>query len=249
MDIFSGGLDVATNVNADDVYCNDINTYVIQIYKAFQELTIEELLKYIDRTIEENGLTQTDKDAYIKFRTHYNQTKNPLDLYILACYSFNYQFRFNSKHEFNNPFGKDRSWFNPTMRANLIQFHHNIKDLRFTSVNFKDYDVSFLKKGDFFYADPPYTITTGSYNDGKRGFEGWSTEDDLRLFNLLDFLDTKGVKFALSNASEHKGLKNQELIDWKIKYHTHNINYNYNNSNYQAKNKENVTKEILVTNF
>lgn len=249
VDIFSGGLDVATNVSADSIYCNDINTHVIQIYKAFQKLTIEELLKYIDETIKENNLSQTDKDAYIKFRTHYNQTKNPLDLYILVCYSFNYQIRFNNKHEFNNPFGKNRSWFNPTMRANLIQFHHNIKGFHFTSVNFKDYDISFLKKEDFFYADPPYRITTGSYNDGKRGFEGWFVEDDLKLFELLDSLNAKGIKFAMSNASEHKGQKNQELIDWKDKYYTHNIIYNYNNSNYQAKNKENITKEILVTNF
>ena len=121
VDLFAGGLDVATNINAKNTYCNDINTYVIEIYKAFQNKTIDKLLKYIDETIMSNSLNQTDANAYNEFRKKYNISKNSLDLYILVCYSFNYQFRFNNNHEFNNPFGKDRSWFNPTMRENLIK--------------------------------------------------------------------------------------------------------------------------------
>lgn len=249
VDLFAGGLDVATNINAKSIYCNDINNYVIDIYKAFQQKSIDELLKYIDTIIKNNELTKTNNEEYNKFRKHYNKTKNPLDLYILVCYSFNYQFRFNSKHEFNNPFGKDRSWFNPTMRENLIKFHSNIKECKFTCMNFKDFDISNLQKEDFLYADPPYRITTGSYNDGKRGFEGWSLDDDIALFQMLDKLDAQGVKFALSNVSEHKGNINKELIEWKKKYHTHRINFHYNNSNYQTKNIEKVTKEILVTNY
>ena len=37
----------------------------------------------------------TNKDCFEKFRKHYNLTKNPEDLFILLCYSFNYQIRFN----------------------------------------------------------------------------------------------------------------------------------------------------------
>ena len=249
VDLFAGGLDVAINIHADTVYCNDINHHVIGIYETFQNMTIGELLKYIDETIDRYHLTMTDEEAYRTFRTHYNQTRDPLDLYILVCYSFNYQFRFNSRHEYNNPFGKNRSSFNPVMRENLIKFHERIKNIRFQTRNFKDYDISSLGEGDFLYADPPYLITCGSYNDGKRGFEGWSQEDDLLLFDLLDRLDAHGVKFALSNVSEHKGTRNKALIKWKAGYHTHRMNFNYNNSNYQSTSRENVTKEILVTNY
>ncbi len=55
-----------------------------------------------------------------------------------------------------------------------------------------------LTKKDFIYADPPYRVSTGSYNDGKRGFEGWSLEDDLILFDMLDCLNKNGIRFALS---------------------------------------------------
>lgn len=249
VDLFAGGLDVSINVKAKHTYCNDINNYVIGIYQAFQELTIDELLEKIDKTIKDNNLSSTNQEAYIEFRNKYNETKDPLDLYVLVCYSFNYQFRFNGNHEYNNPFGKDRSSFNPVMRQNLINMHNRITGYNFQNMNFKDYDFSSLGAGDFVYCDPPYLISCGAYNDGKRGFEGWSADDDKKLFEILDKLDKQGVKFALSNVIEHKGEKNEALIEWKKKYHTHKINFNYNNSNYQAKNKENKTVEVLITNY
>ena len=45
VDLFAGGLDVAINIHADTVYCNDINHHVIGIYEAFQNMTIGELAK------------------------------------------------------------------------------------------------------------------------------------------------------------------------------------------------------------
>ena len=252
-DLFAGGCDVCANVNTNNIFANDINFFVVDIFKEFQKLSIEELLKEIDNLIEFWDLNMTNKDSYIKFRSHYNslpvEKRNPIELYVLVCYSFNYQFRFNNKHEFNNPFGKNRSSFNPKMRQNLINFHAKIKGITFSSSNFHDINLDFLEKDDFLYADPPYRITTGSYNDGKRGFEGWSVNDDRELFNLLDDLNSRDVKFALSNVTEHKGEKNNELIEWKKKYYTHEINYNYNNSNYHSQSKNYQTQEVLITNY
>ena len=64
----------------------------------------------------------------------YNKSteKDPIDLFILICYSFNHQIRFNSKGEYNMPFGKNRSQFNKTIEQNLINFHKTIKDVIFT---------------------------------------------------------------------------------------------------------------------
>lgn len=252
-DLFAGGCDVCTNVTANQIFANDINFFVIDIYRTFQALTIDELLTAIDTIINQWQLSMQNEAGYLALREHYNATpiesRNPIELYVLVCYSFNYQFRFNNSRSFNNPFGRDRSSFNPTMRENLITFHRKLANIHFSSLNFHDLDLEFLRQGDFLYADPPYRITTASYNDGKRGFEGWTVDDDLFLFDLLDRLDRQGVKFALSNVTEHKGHQNRELMRWKRQYHTHKINYNYNNSNYQAQNTELVTKEVLITNY
>lgn len=249
VDLFCGGLDVSTNINARNKYANDINNFVIEIFEEFQQITIEELLQYIDDTIKSWNLTKTNKEAYLAFRNHYNKTKNPLDLYILVCYSFNYQFRFNSKHEFNNPFGMERSCFSTTMRENLIKFHDNIKNIKFSCDDFRLFDISSFGKGDFIYADPPYTIACGSYNDGKRGFKGWSSEDDLALFAKLDQADKQGVKFAMSNVLEHKGVLNDELLKWADKYYVYYLDKNYNNASYQRKNKNKKTSEVVITNY
>ena len=252
-DLFAGGCDVCTNVVANQTHANDINHFVIGIYRAFQQMDIDSLLQAIDSTIERWKLTMHDSDGFLQLRQHYNEApfekRNPIELYALVCYSFNYQFRFNNRHDFNNPFGRNRSSFNATMRKNLIAFHEKIKNIQFSSKNFRELDLSFLSVGDFVYADPPYRITTASYNDGKRGFEGWSIEDDIILFDLLDCLNANGVKFALSNVVEHKGFENKELIQWMSKYIVHKIGCNYNNSNYRARNKNFITREVLITNY
>jgi DNA adenine methylase Dam len=252
-DLFAGGCDVCTNVIAKQIYANDINHFVIEIYKTFQQMDTDSLLNAIDSTIERWHLSMYDGDGFLKLRQHYNETpienRNPIELYALVCYSFNYQFRFNNSHGFNNPFGRNRSSFNSTMRRNLVIFHEKIKNILFSNKNFQTLDLSFLSAGDFVYADPPYRITTASYNDGKRGFEGWKLDDDLILFDLLDELNSNGAQFAMSNVVEHKGFENKELRRWMEKYSVHEISYNYNNSNYQTRNKNFLTREILITNY
>lgn len=249
VDLFAGGGDVFANIEAETIIANDINYFVIDIFKALKGYEIKQLLSRIECIIETWRLSPTDESAYLLFRSHYNQTKDPLELFVLVCYSFNHQIRFNSHHEFNNPFGKNRSWFNQRLRGNLVQFHGILDKISFTSEDFKNLKLDFLSKGDFVYADPPYLITTGSYNDGKRGFNGWTEQDEVALYGLLDSLSEKGVNFALSNVSEHKGRHNELLEEWSLRYRVHPIRYNYSNSSYHGKNTEKITKEILVTNY
>lgn len=250
VDLFAGGLDVALNVKAEHVICNDINFFVVDLYREFQRLPKEEVFAHIRRRIEEYGLSKENQEGFVRFREYYNRSgQEPLDFYTLICYSFNYQFRFNNEHRYNSPFGRNRSSFNDAIQGNLDRFLDRIREFEFWSEDFKRLDLSGLQKGDFLYADPPYTISTGSYNDGKRGFNGWNAQEDERLFALLDELDSRGIRFALSNVSEHKGERNEALIQWKKKYHTHRIAFNYNNSNYHSTSRHGVTREILVTNY
>ncbi|MDE7417918.1 MAG: DNA adenine methylase [Lachnospiraceae bacterium] len=251
VDIFCGGCDVTFNTKAQEHIANDINFFVINIYKEFQQLGIAQAIKQIDRTINEWKLTKENKEAYERFREYYNKTKNPIDLYVLMCFSFNYQFRFNTAHEYNNPFGKARSSFNDVMRENLMKLQGIIEQIQFTSCDFREFNYGLMKTGDFLYADPPYLLTCGSYNDGKRGFKGWGEQDEKDLYEILDMLSEKGIRFALSNVSHHKGEKNDILLRWRKsrKYHMHKINFNYDNCNYHTRNSNNLTQEILITNY
>ncbi len=124
-----------------------------------------------------------------------------------------YQFRFNNNLEYNNPFGRNRSQFSANMRNNLLAFLERIKStsITFTAHDFTQFDMSTLGYDDMVYCDPPYLITTGSYNDGNRGFKDWKEAQETALYHLLDKLHRQGVRFALSNVLTHKGSRNEIL--------------------------------------
>lgn len=111
------------------------------------------------------------------------------------------------------------------------------------------FDFSRLNAGDLVYCDPPYLITTGSYNDGKRGFKDWTIKEELELLSLLDGLDEHGIYFALSNVFTHKGLTNDNLIEWSKKYNVNYIDKSYANCSYHFKDRATKTIEVLVTNY
>jgi len=247
VDLFSGGLDVSLNINAKNIICNDINHYVIGLFQYLQGQSIEEIICNIHDMIDKYGLTKENSEGYYALRSEYNRSHSPLHLFLLICYGFNHQIRFNNLGEFNNPFGKDRSSYNVQTERNLKLMHERLKYMHFHTGNFRDFDVNFLHSGDFLYADPPYLISCGSYNDGRRGFEGWSEDDDKALYRKMDVLNERGVCFALSNVTRHKGIENDTLIKWARDYNVHLIKASYANSNYQARKSDTI--EVLITNY
>ena len=249
VDLFGGAFNVGINVKADHIIYNDIINYLSELFEYWSNTDIEEINSYIDKTIIENNLSATNADSFLAFREKYNKTKDIRDLFILVCYSFNYQMRFNNKHQYNSSFGKEASTMNDSIRNNLNRFVEKLHsgDYIFCNKNFDEFDFSDFGSNDFVYCDPPYSIGTGVYQDGKRGFNGWSKEDDKKLFAILDELNEKDVKFAMSNVFENKGLRNEELIEWSKKYKVHHLRMNYNGANYQR--KESKSDEVLITNY
>ncbi len=254
VDLFVGGANVAINVKANRIICNDNLSFLILLYNELKKNDIKYTFDYIKSRIKEFQLSDKNEEGYRLLRNEYNNTHQPLDLFVLLAYSFNHQIRFNSRHEFNTPFGKNRSSFNPKMEENLDSFLNKLSYLNidFECNNFKNFDFSNLGKEDFVYCDPPYLITTGTYNDGKRGFTGWGEADENALIDILDSLDKRKIRFALSNVIEHKGRYNDILITW-IRKNSHKVHYlksNYKNSNYHTKGIDKGSSiEVLITNY
>ncbi len=254
VDLFCGGCNVGINVHAHRVVFNDILSYLIDLYVSLKENDVQTILNHIDHRIETFNLSLTNEVGYKKMRDIYNQDRNPLDLFVLVAYSFNHQIRFNNSHEFNNPFGRDRSRYNETMKRNLRRFIEHIQSSNalFTCQNYDKFDFSVLGGDDFVYCDPPYLITTGTYNDGKRGFTGWSEQEEKCLYEILNGLTKSGISFALSNVLIHKGKENDILRKWiaENNYVIHYLNSDYANSNYHTKNRQKTsTIEVLITNY
>jgi len=51
----------------------------------------------------------------------------------------------------------------------------------------------------------------------------------------------------LSNVTEHKGIKNELLLEWSKKYRVIALDFDYSNSSYNT--KKGGSKEVLVVNY
>jgi site-specific DNA-adenine methylase len=122
-----------------------------------------------------------------------------------------------------------------------------VKKFFFSNLNFKDLDIDKFTSKTFVYADPPYLLSCATYNESN----GWGKKQEKELLQFLDKLDSRGIKFALSNVLESKGFENTILKDWleKNKYKVTYLDFNYSNSNYQIKNRTLVDKEVLICNY
>ena len=90
--------------------------------------------------------------------------------------------------------------------------------------------------------DPPYRLTNGSYNDGKRGFEGWTLGHERKMRDFADALDTKGIHFMISYVLSHAGKTNDELRKWCN-------SKKYNIIELDSVPRRRPRKEVLITNY
>ncbi|MEE0811362.1 DNA adenine methylase [Blautia sp.] len=244
VDLFGGGFNVGCNVKAEHVVYNDILKEVVSLLKYIQGNNTEDLLSEIEDYIKTYSLSKENKEGYLTLRSDYNSgIRTPMKFYTLLCYAFNNQIRFNSKGEYNMPFGKNRSSFNPSLRKKFIAFADRIQELNctFLNISFDEFNFSTLTEEDFIYVDPPYYNSVASYNENG----GWTEENEKILLEILDLINDNHIKFALSNNLKYE---NPLLDEWKNKYTVHYLNGNYSNCNYQKKDKS-KDMEVLITNY
>lgn len=263
---FCGGGSSFLNTDAERYIVNDVDEYVIKLHKFFQDNAgqSEELIKKLYNIINEYGLScsylgkqvpeelkkefvktyyaRYNKEAYTKMRTDYNQEQDNMTLlYLLLIYGFNHMIRFNSKGLFNLPVGNVD--FNNNVSKALEGYFSfmNEKNITFMNMDYKDFlQNQNFGNGDFVYCDPPYLISMSEYN------KLWNEEKERELYETLDWLDCKGVRFGLTNLVNHKGNENTILIEWMKKYKSYSISSNYISYNDNTIKKD--TKEVYVTN-
>lgn len=274
VDLFCGGGNVGCNIVSERVIFNDIEPHVINLLSTLKKVEEDVIFNVINSIIDKynlsrvdkngydfykcdssNGVASYNKDKFIKLREYFNDINPPFDdeyylmFYTILVFAFNNQIRFNSKGEYNMPVGKRD--FNEKMQTKLKLFINKLKNINciFTNNDFRKLKVEKLNNDDFVYCDPPYLITTASYNESN----GWTEKDEIDLLDKLSEINDKGIKFALSNVLTSKNKKNNLLSEWLLKnpkYNCVHLNYNYSNSNYHTKNREtDNTDEILIKNY
>lgn len=264
---FTGGGSVFLNVNANEYLLNDIDTNVINIHrflieqsqnpKAFFNSVFEVIQEYnlshsyikdiVPQKLKDEWIktyyAKFNKDGFDKLKANYNSSneKSVLHLYLLLIFGFNRMLRFNSKGEYNLPVGNVD--FNKNTEVALNDYFRltRQKNIQFYNLDFLDFfkQIDF-QEDDFVYFDPPYLITFSEYN------KLWNEETEKRLLDFLEWLNTKNVKFAVSNVSHYKGKTNQHFFEWSKQHNSFDIKSNYI-SYHDNSNKE--FKEVLITNY
>jgi DNA adenine methylase len=190
---FFGGGSVFFKISAHKAVIGDLNEWLLGTYQAIRDdwtLVASELDKLINtkeeflriRAVAPDSLTLHQRAAHF---IYLNKT----------C--FRGLFRVNQKGQFNVPYGAyERRYYCP---ENLELVSNSFQQVEFRKGDFEEC-VNGIKKSDFAYFDPPY-YKLGGYSDFNRYTAGQFREDDhIRLASLCKSLDSKGVRWAVSNS-------------------------------------------------
>lgn len=213
VDVMGGAFNVGANISAvNKVVYNEINPYIYELVSWIVNTPKKELVQAIENKIKQYGIEKSDENSYRQLRDAYNKNRNPLELFVLHMYSFQNMIRFNGKHKFNTPVGV--AGYSDDMRQRLLKFKIKAPNLELLNEDYVNLDWSSYPDGTVFYFDPPYYITSASYNDGKRGMKGWGINEEVELLNTLKHIDELGYKFILSNVIIHKDKRHTLLFNW-----------------------------------
>ncbi|MDD2446179.1 MAG: Dam family site-specific DNA-(adenine-N6)-methyltransferase [Tissierellia bacterium] len=262
---FLGGGSVFLNTNANRYIVNDLEANIVDLHKLFysykdnKEIFIEELIDIIkdyNLSCSFIGITAPEelkkkyvktyyakynKDGYWKMRDSYNNSNDVKLLYLLLIYGFNHMIRFNNNGKFNLPVGNVDFNNNVYTAINNYMDFISQKNIEYYNMDYRRFisDLE-IEKDDFIYFDPPYLLSNSEYN------KMWDEEKEEELYNTIDFLVSKGIKFGLSNLLIQKGEENYILSKWMGKYNVYDIKSNY--ISYYDNSIKKSNKEVYITN-
>ncbi|HXT69338.1 MAG TPA: Dam family site-specific DNA-(adenine-N6)-methyltransferase [Vicinamibacterales bacterium] len=169
---FCGGLAVALGLAPDQALLNDLNPHLISFYRWLQRgLRLDDEIEMTN-----------DKALYYAHRRRFNELvrtgmangrESACLFYFLNRTGYNGLCRFNSRGEFNVPFG----------RYARIQYARDLSPYaeklgRWTFVN-DDLERLEIHGDDFIYADPPYDVEFTQYSSARFT---WEDQERTALF-------------------------------------------------------------------
>lgn len=198
-----GGLAVPLGFMASKALLNDINAHVMNFYS------------WVKKGLQPRVQMENDSELFYAHRARFNEllskgeekSQEAAELfYYLNRTCFNGLCRFNSKGEFNVPFG----------RYKTINYQKDFSELKavFSDWDFcsTDFEALPIEAEDFIYADPPYDVAFTQYAAG-----GFKWEDQVRL---AEWLSKHRGPVALSNQATDRIVSLYEGFDFELTYLT-----------------------------
>jgi len=210
---FGGSLAVALNTPAEQYILNDVNKDLVAIYRSLVNANDDSFVQYCEELFVPENNT---REAYLELREHFNQATDTTERARLFIYlnkhCFNGLSRYNSKGEFNVPYGREfkdkntkekkieNAYFPKEEMMNFRMYFLSKQLVRFTSLSFEDLSLyENLEADDVVYFDPPYVPVSDTANFTSYATDGFTSDQQVHLAQLAESLASKGVRVIVSN--------------------------------------------------
>lgn len=239
---FLGGGAVLFDIQPKKAVVNDINEELINLYTVIKdncEELIEDLKKHENNPDYYYNIRRLDRKSDVYAKLSKIQRASRIHYLNKTCY--NGLFRVNMAGQFNSPFGKyKRPNITNEITIRAVSKYLNEANIELSCCDYEE-TLKSIRKGAFVYFDPPYDPVSNNSNFTGYAKNGFNRDEQWRLKNVCDKLNSKGIKFLLSNSSTDFILDLYKDYDIKIIQAKRFINSNGN--------KRGEIDEVLVRNY
>lgn len=173
-------------------FLSDLNKELIETYEALKQ-DPSEIIKYLKR------YKNTEEFYYFMRESKFEAPSEKAARFIyLNQTSYNGIYRVNLRGEYNVPYGFRNKEFLDT--EVLFAVSSALKNATLFHGDFSLVESN-IKKNDFIFLDPPYTVSHNNNGFIKYNQNLFSLEDQKRLSKLIDFIKKKDAYYLLTNAS------------------------------------------------
>jgi DNA adenine methylase len=193
---FLGSGVVALNTEFDHYLLNDVNQDLVCFYQAIQA----DVQKFMATSRRYFCNESNQEDRYYQLRDKFNRSRSSAVRAALFLYlnkhGYNGLCRYNSKGEFNVPFGRYKRVLFPEHA--LVELATFSQGAIYLSEDFETFMMR-AEPGDVIYCDPPYAPLSSTAN-----FTGYSStkfdeQDQKRLVRTAELLSARGIPVLISN--------------------------------------------------
>lgn len=200
VELFCGSLAVALGLKPKTALLNDINAPLIHFFKSLKKSLVVQCQ------------FKNSKVFYYKARKRFNEllkkgclSNESAELfYYLNRTGYNGLCRFNSRGEYNVPFGKYKKI---NYRKDFSLYKKIFKNWSFSCLDFEQLKIN---QEDFIYADPPYDVEFTKYSP-----QDFSFKDQVRL---AEFLTKHKGPVIISNQATPRIRRLYKKLDFKLKF-------------------------------
>ncbi|MEZ4864019.1 MAG: Dam family site-specific DNA-(adenine-N6)-methyltransferase [Caldilineaceae bacterium] len=193
---FVGSGALFLNTDFDEYILADANGDLINLYQQVQ-VGGEPFIDYCRSLFTEGNNTAA---AFYACRQRFNETVDPLEKAALFVYlnkhCYNGLCRYNSKGDYNVPFGRYKQPYFPA--EEMRYFQHKAQNAHFLVQDF-GVTMTTAAPGDVLYCDPPYAPLSATANFTSYSEKSFGPAEQRRLAELAGQLRQRGIPVVISN--------------------------------------------------